>query len=112
MTRLPRVSQQDGKPLESAIQAQIVQVLRLRGWIVWELFKGSGRGGTVWATKGMPDLYVFQRGGKAVWLEVKRPGTGKLSPAQKERHHELTICGLPVFVVTSAEEALAVVCAH
>ncbi|EYB68914.1 hypothetical protein DEIPH_ctg013orf0017 [Deinococcus phoenicis] len=105
MTRC--VSKQDGEALESTIQAQIVQALKAQDFIVWEMFKGSARGGQVWATKGIPDLYVF-RSGRAVWLEVKRPRTGKLSPAQRERHHELTICGLPVHVVTSPEEALAV----
>ncbi|MCP2015636.1 hypothetical protein L1280_002804 [Deinococcus sp. HSC-46F16] len=104
--RAPRVSKQDGEPLESTIQAQIVQALKGQGFTVWELFKGSSRGGQVWATKGIPDLYVFA-GGRAVWLEVKRPKTGKLSAAQHERHQELTVCGLPVHVVTSREEALA-----
>lgn len=107
--RAPKVSKQDGQPLESAIQSQIVQVLKLRGWQIWEMFKGSTRGGPVWATSGIPDLYVFHTSGRALWLEVKRPKTGRLSAAQTERHRELKLCGLPVHVVTSAEEALKVI---
>lgn len=104
--RLPRVSKQDGQPLESTIQAQVVHALRRLGWVVWEMQKGSRGNGAVYCTPGIPDLYVFNAT-RALWLELKRPGTGRLSPAQKERHHELTVCGLPVFTVTSLDEARA-----
>lgn len=103
----PKYNTVDGLPLESAIQAHIKEVLTLSGWQVWEMYKGSTQGGSVWATKGLPDLYVF-KAGRAVWLEVKRPKVGRLSPAQHERHRELTLCGLPVHVVTGPSEALAV----
>lgn len=109
--RQAKVSKQDGLPLEAAIQSQIVQVLRLKGWHVWEMQKGSsGPTGNrrVFCTPGIPDLYVFKPGGKAFWLEVKRPKTGKLSPAQVERHRELNLCGLPVYVATSIEEVFEV----
>lgn len=109
---LPRVSKQDGQPLESAIQAQIVQALKLKGWLVWEMQKGTnGPTGNrrVFCTPGIPDLYVFHKSGRALWIEVKRPRTGKLSDTQKERHHELKLCGLPVHVVTSLDDVLAVI---
>lgn len=107
--RAPRVSKTDGLPLESTIQTHIVRCLMLKGWQVWEMQKGSKGNGSVYCTPGIPDLYVFHKMGRALWMEVKRPGTGRLSPAQKERHHELTVCGLPVHVVTSVDDVLAVI---
>ena len=93
-------------PLERHIQAQMVQYLKLTGWCVWELFKGTERGGHVRMTPGMPDLYAF-RPGRALWLELKRPKLGRLSPSQVERHIELRLCDIPVHVVTSLEELRA-----
>ena len=109
--RLPRVSKQDGQPLESAIQAHIVRALNLKGWNVWEMQKGSnGPTGNrrVYCTPGVPDLLAFKPG-RLLFLEVKRPKTGRLSAAQVERHRELTLCGLPVHVVTSVEDVLKVI---
>lgn len=93
---------------EAAIQAQIKDLLTLLGFTVWEMQKGSTRGGSVWCTKGVPDLYVFGKG-KAMWLEVKRPKTGRMSPAQIERHAELSTAGIAVHVVRSPEEALLII---
>lgn len=90
---------------EWAVQAQIVAALRVKGWTVWELFKGTARGGQAWCTKGLPDLYVF-RPGFACWLEVK-DDLGSLAPAQRDRHAELNAAGLPVYVVRSIDEAFA-----
>lgn len=97
----------DGRPLESAIQAQLVSYLRLAGWTVWEMQLGSQGGGSVYCTPGIPDLYIC-RPGRALWLEVKRPVTGKLSKAQVERHAELRAAGQQVHVVRSLEDVQAV----
>lgn len=94
-------------PLESAVQAQIVQALRLSGWLVLEMQKGSQRGGSVWCTKGIPDLFAC-KAGHSVWLEVKRPSLGRLSPAQAALHTAMRAEGVEVHVVTSPEEALGV----
>ena len=95
-------------PSEAAIQAQIVRFLRLTGWTVWEMQLGSAGKGSVYCTRGIPDLYVFRAGQPGVWLEVKRPKLGRLSPHQRERHAEATHAGVPVHVITSVEEALEV----
>lgn len=94
-------------PLERHIQAQLVQYLTLRGWFCWQMQLGSQHGGSVWCTQGIPDLYVFRPGGRALWLEVKRPKVGRISPSQTTRHEELRLSGLPVFVVTSIEDVQA-----
>lgn len=54
--------------------------------------------------KGVPDLLVGQRG-RTLLLEVKMPGES-LTPAQEEFHARWR--GAPIHVVTSVEEALAV----
>lgn len=91
--------------LEASIQAEIKQQLEARGFTVWEFLKGSSRGGSVWGTKGTPDLYVF-RNGKALWLELKTQ-TGTLKPDQIKRHRELHHNDIPCDVATNLEEALA-----
>jgi len=105
-SRAVKVSKVDGAPLESTIQAQIVQALKLTGWTVMEAFKGSARGGVVYSTPGIPDLIVV-KSGRVVFLEVKRPKTGKLSPSQRTLHAELGNAGAALHVVTGVQEALA-----
>lgn len=95
---------------EAQLQAQVVQLLGFKGLTVWEMFKGTERGGRVFCTKGIPDLYVFGlKNGQplAFWLELKTP-TGKLSEAQKERHTELRAAGQPVYVPRSLEDVLEI----
>lgn len=92
-------------PLERDIQRAIVNHLRGLNWTVWEMYLGSERGGSVWATKGIPDLYVFKPDRAPVWLELKRERLGRVSKAQAERHEELRRSGIPVHVVTSVSEA-------
>jgi hypothetical protein len=93
-----------------ATQGDIVEALRKVGAFVLDL---SGVGG------GCPDLFVAFRGYRPaaycpghleVWswagfLECKTPG-GRLRPGQR---HFITECPLPVRVVRSTEEALAVI---
>lgn len=100
----------DGKPLESAIQAHIVHFLTLKGWTVWQMQLGSQGNGAVYCTPGIPDLYAFN-GKHAIWLEVKRPKTGKLSQSQQQRHEELHSAGLSVHVVRSVEDVMEVLAA-
>jgi hypothetical protein len=89
---------------EADLQRHLKSELEARGCTVWEMFKGSSRGGSVWATKGIPDLYVF-RAGRAMWLELKTQ-TGTLKPDQIKRHRELRDHDIPSDVVTNLEEAL------
>ncbi len=54
---------------------------------------------------GFPDIGVLLPGGRAVFIEVKAPRTGRLSGAQRERHAELRRLGFGVGVATSIETA-------
>lgn len=54
---------------------------------------------------GVPDIQVVYRG-RSYWLELKS-ATGRLSPAQVERHTALQAAGCEVAVVRDAREAVA-----
>ncbi len=54
---------------------------------------------------GFPDLVICLPGGKAVFLELKAPKTGRISDAQRGRHAELRALGFGVGVATSIETA-------
>lgn len=92
---------------ERQIQAQVVEYARLTGWTVWEMQLGSERGGSVYCTPGIPDLYLT-RPGQALWLELKRGAEGRISPHQHARHAELRAAGQPVHVARSTEEAASI----
>lgn len=59
---------------------------------------------------GFPDLVVFWRG-RGIFVEVKDgskpPSDRKLRPSQLFMHAEAARCGVPVHVVTSEDEAMA-----
>lgn len=53
---------------------------------------------------GMVDLIALWNGG-GLLMEVKRPKTGRISPAQEAVHTRLSALGWPVSIVTSQDEA-------
>ncbi len=94
------------EPLESDIQRLIVDQLRLNGYFVSEIGQYFQRQREV-NSVGYPDLSVRKETwpcGMALLLEVKRPGTGRLSAAQKEFYD---IGGSQI--VHNLEEALSAV---
>lgn len=54
---------------------------------------------------GWPDLAVCLPGGRVVWLEIKRPRTGRLSASQIAVHARLRAIDHAVCVATSVETA-------
>lgn len=83
--------------LESAIQAAIRSELQGRGWLVTKCGAMS--------VNGWPDLVAI-RGGRTVWIEVKRPG-GVLSAIQMHRHNEMRKAGAEVYTVQGVAEVRA-----
>ena len=83
--------------LESAIQAAIRSELQGRGWLVVKCGAMS--------VNGWPDLVAI-RGGRTVWIEVKRPG-GVLSAIQMHRHNEMRKAGAEVYTVQGVAEVRA-----
>jgi hypothetical protein len=53
-------------------------------------------------SRGWPDRIVVLKGGKVVWVELKRPGA-KLSPLQTKVHLELNKWDQEVHVINSKE---------
>ena len=52
---------------------------------------------------GMPDRLVCIPGGKAIFVETKRPKGGRLSHIQRYRHKELRLMGFDVRVINTGE---------
>lgn len=76
--------------LEQQIQSKIIRNLEKEGWYVVKL---------ITTTKaGIPDLLCLKNG-RAVFIEVKRPG-GKVSKLQEFRHDELRKQGFEVIITT------------
>ncbi len=73
------------------------------------------RGGVTLGAKGTPDIQVLLRGGKTVWLEVKRPGNWKRSTnpktvaAQAKWKAEAAALEHTVVIVQSVQDAITAV---
>lgn len=78
------------RPLESVVQSRIVKRYEAQGWFVVKLVLTS--------KPGIPDLLCL-KDGKAVFIEVKRPGK-KPRPLQDYRINELRGMGFEVQVLT------------
>jgi hypothetical protein len=96
-------------PLERTIVAGIVRMAERQGWLPTKLHGGPMQ------KSGLPDLLMLKEG-RAVFLEVKRPGNGKASeatPLQQRRMDEIRRRGgcecHVVRSVADAEKALGVV---
>lgn len=86
-------------PRESSIVASIVRKAKECGWWVMKIHGGPHQ------LAGVPDLLCL-RDGRAVFLEVKQPGS-KPTPIQTARMKEIeSQGGAPCRVVTSGSEAL------
>ena len=84
--------------LESSITRSIVLLAKSLGYWTFKIAGGPMQ------TSGIPDLLCV-RSGKAVFLEVKRPGQ-RTSPLQAARINEIrTIGGAVAEVVTSVTQA-------
>ncbi len=93
---------------ESQIQVAVMAYLRARGILCWpQNREKSGRGargaGHV-GFRGLPDIGGVLPGGRAIHVEIKRPG-GKPSPHQVGAIAMLRKQGALVFVASSVEEA-------
>jgi hypothetical protein len=103
----------DGKPahpLEREVLADIMQALRNdeRIWFIWRHTTGRFRDGDRWiqvGLKGMPDICGFLKGGRALFIEVKRPGGGA-EPHQEQKLEYFRKGGAIAGVATSVAEAL------
>ena len=85
-------------PLEKTIVAKVMAASRALGW--WVMKTHGGSFGTV---VGLPDILAIKNG-RAVWMEVKRPGEDP-TRVQLHRQRELSAYGCAVTTVFSAGDA-------
>ncbi len=99
----PAARNKEDMKRERDLQIQIVSFLRMRGHtVIWSRLDRR-----LTATKGTPDILLAVHG-RAVALEAKLPG-GKLSEDQERMRDGLIADGWKYALVTSLEEAKAVV---
>lgn len=109
---------------EHALQKQIVGYLThaLQPPVWWSAIDHAGKLGPRQAAarkargvkRGIADFLVMAGhayGPRVVWIELKRPGGGSLSPEQKEFGAAMARCGVPHFVCRSLEEVEAAIAA-
>jgi hypothetical protein len=53
---------------------------------------------------GIPDLCIIWRG-TVIFLELKAPKRGSLTTVQRDVHHRLLFCGVPVWTIRKVEQA-------
>jgi Holliday junction resolvase-like predicted endonuclease len=83
---------------EAPIEKSFVRVLKRHGLTTLKL--------NVSGQRGYPDRLVLLSGGRAVFVEFKRPG-GKLTPLQEFTHDKLKALGFQVATFADAVEAVA-----
>jgi Holliday junction resolvase len=79
---------------EAAIQRMVMKALEAAGWTCVKLIQTN--------LNGMPDLLCL-RGGMTMFIEVKSQ-TGKASPMQLHRIHQLKMNGFGAYVVSSVKQ--------
>lgn len=115
------VDQQPVAPLEKDIQRTILDALALRKDVV---FVGRFNRGQAVATNnygeqrytpfnsvpGFPDIHGLLLGGRAFYIEVKRPPPHYEKPSEKQQRFldEARVGGAAAGVATSVEEAMAI----
>lgn len=87
---------------ESQIQKQIIDYLKLSGYLVFRMNSGKARNNIRLCPPGTPDLLAIN-GRKNVWIEVKTKN-GKLNEDQIYMHDELARRYEKVIVVRSLND--------
>ena len=111
----------DGKPVvyEKDIQKAILDALALRSDVVFvgrfnrgQAVATDGYGNTRYTNfntvKGFPDIHGLLLGGRAFYIEVKRPGAGRESDDQRKFLDKALGGGALAGVARSVEEALQI----
>lgn len=89
------------KTMEREIEAGMGRLAEQNGGMFLK-FDPSG-------ARGFPDRILLLPGGKAVWVELKRPEGGRVSAAQRVAHLRLRRMGQRVEIVATMEQARALI---
>lgn len=87
---------------ESVIQRRMIEKLEKLGCLVIKIIRAN--------KSGIPDLLVLVPGGKAIFIEVKKPG-GKPSKLQEYYIAQLRLLGFTAFWSNSVEDVVTTVSA-
>lgn len=119
-TRTPRpdIERMHAAPLEKDILKACLEALRRHPRVAFVgrfnrgVMQSEYRGRESWVNfntvPGFPDIHGMLRGGRAFYIEIKRPLTGKLDATQSNFLAIIRACGGIAGVATSVEEALAI----
>ena len=85
---------------EARIQAEIIKMLRNKGWYVTNIHGNMFQ-------SGLPDLYATHSRYGARWIEVKLPNMkgSKFTAAQLDCFPKLEANGTPIWIMTAATES-------
>lgn len=81
---------------EQDLEKNLTKAVHARGGLAWK-FVSPG-------TVGVPDRIVILPKGHIAFIELKKPGTGKLTKIQAWRHHQLKKLSAPVFVINHPDQ--------
>lgn len=84
------------KELENSVEQYLRRSVEERGGRCVKFDPGSYR--------GWPDRIVLLPGGTLVWVELKRPSGGRVSPSQLLAHEQLLRLGQRVVIIWTKEE--------
>ena len=104
-------------PLEKDIQKAIIQFLSAHPKVsIYGRFNsgtaitGDAQGNTRYtrfnSIKGFPDIHGMLKGGRAVYIEVKRPG-GRVSDEQQEFIDKVAAHGAVAFIAYSVDDVIS-----
>jgi len=85
------------KPKEFKIQRDLMEHLRLRGWLVERTH------GNLFQV-GFPDLYIAHPKWGTRWIDVKRPGHYSFTKAQKVKWPIWDSFGIGIWILTAATQ--------
>lgn len=86
--------------LEKRIQAEIIAMLRNKGWYVMNMH------GSMYQS-GFPDLFATHSRCGCRLIEVKKPKMkgSRFTASQREKFPKIVANGTPIFILTEASEA-------
>ena len=76
---------------EATIELILVNMVEARGGICLKI--------TTPGRRGCPDRVAILPGGRVIWVEVKRPRGGRISPHQREYIRRFNVLGVEVAIV-------------
>ena len=93
---------------EGEIQRNIIEYLKLAGYLVFRMNAGKARSNISLAPAGTPDILAVGREGETVWVECKT-AKGRANKEQLRMHGELMSRGHTVTIARCVEDVKEVI---